>query len=240
MQCDIIHRRSDVPIELVFFLMGAGFEVDLIEVTGDRRPDDGGEGVAIFAVSTITRSDLDMLMTLAERRPFLMARRIPASMRVEVLNAGAAECLEFPAQLAELAIRLRRDARERAEARAARATAHFACGDVLFDVNARTLTHADGRRVALTPMECRLLALLAESANSPVSRDRIDAELGRLPTRGISRAIDVTVSAVRQRLKSVDAPCVINTVRNRGYVMDGAWRTTRPPAPSPRGGADAT
>jgi len=74
----------------------------------------------------------------------------------------------------------------------------------------------DGEAVTLTAAEFALLALLAQARGRILSRDEIMRELHGIEADIYSRAIDVMVSRLRQKLQR---PELIRTVRGAGYQL---------------------
>ncbi|MCP4076459.1 MAG: response regulator transcription factor [Gammaproteobacteria bacterium] len=72
----------------------------------------------------------------------------------------------------------------------------------------------DNQLVDLTSAEYRLLLLLANQPDRVFSRDDIMLELNGIDADIYSRAIDILISRLRQKLKPLD---VIKTIRSRGY-----------------------
>ena len=72
----------------------------------------------------------------------------------------------------------------------------------------------DNQLVDLTSAEYRLLLLLANQPDRVFSRDDIMLELNGIDADIFSRAIDILISRLRQKLKPLD---VIKTIRSQGY-----------------------
>jgi OmpR family response regulator RpaB len=72
----------------------------------------------------------------------------------------------------------------------------------------------DNQLVDLTSAEYRLLLLLANQPDRVFSRDDIMLELNGIDADIYSRAIDILISRLRQKLKPLD---VIKTIRSQGY-----------------------
>jgi len=89
----------------------------------------------------------------------------------------------------------------------------FEIGDIRIDLNKKTV-EKNGRNVDITSSEFNLLALLIQNQDRVFSRDDIMHELRGIDTHIYSRAIDVLVSRLRQKLQR---PELIRTVRGAGY-----------------------
>jgi two-component system, OmpR family, response regulator len=88
------------------------------------------------------------------------------------------------------------------------------------DTTTRTLTDAEGKEVALSGAEYRLLAVLLSSANRVLSRAQLTELLRGREADPFDRSIDVRVSRLRQILgDDARAPQIIKTVYGEGYVV---------------------
>ncbi|MDE5413481.1 response regulator transcription factor [Alkalihalobacterium chitinilyticum] len=78
-----------------------------------------------------------------------------------------------------------------------------------------------GKELSLTNNECKLLHMLMKNPNQVLSRDQMIAELYPNDEKEITwRTIDVHVRNLREKLRKVDAPDCIQTVRGMGYQFD--------------------
>ena len=89
----------------------------------------------------------------------------------------------------------------------------FEIGDIRIDLN-KKMVEINGQNVDITSSEFSLLALLIQSQDRVFSRDDIMLELRGIDAHIYSRAIDVLVSRLRQKLQR---PELIRTVRGAGY-----------------------
>jgi DNA-binding response OmpR family regulator len=85
------------------------------------------------------------------------------------------------------------------------------------DKAARNVT-VDGVAVELTSMDFELLVILAQRAGKKISRDEILNQLRGIDAAILTRAVDIMVSRLRQKLgDSVKPPRFIQTVWGMGY-----------------------
>lgn len=85
------------------------------------------------------------------------------------------------------------------------------------DKAARSVT-VDGVAVELTSMEFELLVILAQRAGKKISRDEILNQLRGIDAAILTRAVDIMVSRLRQKLgDSLKPPRFIQTVWGMGY-----------------------
>jgi len=92
-------------------------------------------------------------------------------------------------------------------------------GDTKLDRNFHTLVR-DGKSVALTALEFRLLWFLAEAEGRLLTRAQILEHVWN-DTSGVpTRVVDVHVAALRKKISEVDAPLDLSSVRGIGYRLD--------------------
>jgi two-component system, OmpR family, response regulator len=96
----------------------------------------------------------------------------------------------------------------------------FSFGGWRLDTVSRTLTNDEGREVALSGAEYRLLAVLLGSGNRVLTRAQLTELLRGRDADPFDRSIDVRVSRLRQILgDDARAPQIIKTVYGEGYVI---------------------
>ena len=96
----------------------------------------------------------------------------------------------------------------------------FSFGRWRLDTVTRTLTNGEGREVALSGAEYRLLAVLLGSGNRVLTRAQLTELLRGRDADPFDRSIDVRVSRLRQILgDDARAPQIIKTVYGEGYVI---------------------
>jgi hypothetical protein len=86
----------------------------------------------------------------------------------------------------------------------------------VIDVAARELV-LDGRRVALTPLECDLLGYLRDRAGRPVARETLLRDVWGYDWTGGANVVEVAVSGLRRKLG--DRAAALETVRGVGYRL---------------------
>jgi two-component system OmpR family response regulator len=96
----------------------------------------------------------------------------------------------------------------------------FSFGGWRLNTVTRTLTNEEGREVALSGAEYRLLAVLLGSGNRVLTRAQLTELLRGRDADPFDRSIDVRVSRLRQILgDDARAPQIIKTVYGEGYVI---------------------
>jgi two-component system alkaline phosphatase synthesis response regulator PhoP len=86
----------------------------------------------------------------------------------------------------------------------------------VLDENARELV-LDGRRVALTKLECDVLGYLRERERQPVAREALLRDVWGYEWTGGSNVVEVAVSGLRRKLG--DRAAALETVRGVGYRL---------------------
>jgi DNA-binding response OmpR family regulator len=145
--------------------------------------------------------------------------------RVLGLEVGADDYVVKPFSLAELVSRVRALLRRRELDRVGAKTT-VAAGDLRIDLVRQEAT-VDGRSVALTPAELRLLTRLAGEPGRAFSRDELMEALWDVETSGASRACDTHVLNLRRKLDG--AAIAIETVRGFGYRLRALERLSGNP-----------
>ncbi|HIU16915.1 MAG TPA: response regulator transcription factor [Candidatus Avidesulfovibrio excrementigallinarum] len=209
----------------------------------------GTEGLKKLAAPTAELVILDVMLpekngfeVLAELRALPASRHLPVIMltargddvdRVVGLEMGADDYLPKPFNPRELLARIRAVLR-RATPPAGQPPAPVV--DVRLDEGAMR-AYIQGRSVALTGQECRLLKLLLATPGELVPRERLYREVfGRAPMP-FERGLDMQVSRLRKKLGRTDNGSErILAVRGEGYLYVLEGQKTPPAAPQARDG----
>jgi two-component system OmpR family response regulator len=204
------------------YLQRQGFRVDV---------GDGGAALDRFR-SRFGEPDLIVLDLMMPGEDGLsICRRIRATSRVPVLmltaraeevdrivglEMGADDYLAKPFNPRELAARIRAILR-RAEP-APLEHKRFALADLVIDLDARSVSQANGARLDLTSAEFELLECFVTRPGRVLSREQLmDWTRGRRADP-LDRTIDVQVSRLRKKIETGDET-LIKTVRNAGYLL---------------------
>jgi two-component system, OmpR family, response regulator len=96
----------------------------------------------------------------------------------------------------------------------------FCFGGWRLDTVTRTLSNSEGRELALSGAEYRLLAVLLGAGNRVLTRAQLTELLRGRDADPFDRSIDVRVSRLRQIIgDDARAPQIIKTVYGEGYVI---------------------
>ena len=171
------------------------------------------DGLAV--IRAVRRTDRTPIVVLSARGT--------TSDRIAGLTEGADDYLPKPFSPAELVIRVRRvleraDSGRQAAIPVPPSTEPLRHRDLALDPDRHEVTVA-GRRVDLTAVEFRLLAVLLRSGGRVLSRDQLlDAVYGRDGSDVLDRTIDAHVCRLRDKLgDDADRPRYVATVRGAGY-----------------------
>jgi two-component system, OmpR family, response regulator RegX3 len=203
-------------------LQSEGFDVDVISDGNDAvdAPVEDFDAI-VLDVMLPGRSGVDVCRQIRSRStvPILMlTARTTELDRVVGLEVGADDYVPKPFSMAELKARidtiLRRQQMERA-----RAPAVLKVGPLELDLLTQSVS-VDGRPVALTATEFRLLALLARQPERTVSRRQIMEHLWRSEHVGDTRTLDAHVKNLRRKIEpDPGRPQLLATVRGIGYQL---------------------
>jgi two-component system response regulator RegX3 len=150
----------------------------------------------------------------------MLTARTGVTERILGLEVGADDYLGKPFSMPELLARVRAILRRRDLDRQNPEPAPGLDVDGLhLDLFARTLT-VDGRPVPVTPMEFRLLALLAGQPGHTFTRDEISRHLWQRRHTPDDRACDTHVKNIRQKIETDPVrPQRLVSVRGIGYLL---------------------
>jgi DNA-binding response OmpR family regulator len=137
--------------------------------------------------------------------------------RIVGLELGADDYVPKPFNPRELLARMRAVLRR---GRHKASQERISVGSLEIDVPGHTAIY-DGRTIALTSFEFRLLSVLAQRAGETVPREELaSAVKGGEYDPSVDRSLDVHVSHLRQKLgDDAREPRMIRTVRGKGYVL---------------------
>ncbi len=153
------------------------------------------------------RSDLPVIMLTA---------RGDVMDRVVGLELGADDYLPKPFEPRELVARINNVLKRSRSTVVAARVLRFEGIEIDLE---RQQIRVQGKETILTNMEYRLLTLLAESPARPFSRDEILNALRGIDADLYTRAVDIQISRLRQKLKPLDP---IKTVWGAGYSFVAA------------------
>lgn len=134
--------------------------------------------------------------------------------RLQLLEAGADDCMTEPLSEKELAVRLRVLLR-----RASRLHHRLHLGDLELDL-VRRRAMRQGKLILLTTREFAVLECLLRHAGQPVSRTRIlEAVWNNEAHSTATNIVDVYINYLRAKVDRDFEPKLIHTVYGLGYVL---------------------
>jgi two-component system KDP operon response regulator KdpE len=151
----------------------------------------------------------------------VLSARAEDSDKIEALDAGADDYLTKPFSVGELMARLRTTERHLSYQQAGQApeTSIFVNGDLRIDYAAGTVDLA-GEQVKLTPIEFRLLCLLARNAGRVLTHQRILSEVWGTPDDRDLASLRVFMGSLRKKIERGPHPTrFIQTHVGVGYQM---------------------
>ena len=195
----------------------------------------GAEGERLLAevqpdllILDIMLPDADGLVFCAQLRPrsqvpiILLSASQRQADRVLGLKLGADDFVSKPFDIQELTARieavLRRAAPEAQRANGGQEHAQ-SLGMLMID-RSRRQASVGGRALDLTPTEFQILGLMASRPGEVFSRQELASTLWGERDMSHSRAIDVHIRLLRQKLEDVPQAPAISTVWGYGYKLD--------------------
>ncbi len=161
-----------------------------------------------FTVCKEIRKDNDIPIIMLTARGEVMDRIVG-------LELGADDYLAKPFEPRELVARMTTILKRLGQPAGRQGILRF--GSLAVDIDLRQAT-LDGHELPLSSGEYQLLELLVKHPGQTFSRDEIMNHLRGTETEIYSRAIDILVSRLRQKLKPQS---FIRTIRSRGYCFVG-------------------
>ena len=139
--------------------------------------------------------------------------------KIEALDAGADDYLTKPFSVAELLARLRATQRRLAYLAAGNTDAVFRNGDLVIDY-AAGCAYLAGQELKLTPIEYRLLCLLAQNVGKILTHKYITQKIWGIGWENNIASLRVFMATLRKKLEtSQDSPTYIQTQIGVGYRM---------------------
>ena len=217
----VIEDDAEVRRLIEAYGMAMGWEVTTAAdgASGLSALQDGTIDVVVLDVLLPDQTGWDVLRSIREHSDvyvIMLTALGTEADRIEGLTRGADDYVVKPFSPGELLARCRALLRRpRTEAARAGGTAPA----VGLSINAeRFEVLQDGRAIALTALEFRLLATLAGHPGRVFTREQLVADAFGGEYEGYDRVIDVHIGQIRKKLgDNAGAPRYIETVRGIGY-----------------------
>ena len=205
-------------------LRAKGFQVD-VALGGERGLEAALEGGHALIVLDLRMRDVNGLVILRQvmrarpQQPVLvLSAASDVEVKVRCLELGAVDFVAKPFELAELVARVGSHLRRHAQAQApAPPERHLRAGRLTLDLLRRSVDRGDGgAAVTLSEREFGVLRHLMARAGRPCTREELLADVWEMDFDPQTNVVDVYVHRLREKLGAG----VIQTVRNRGYVLE--------------------
>lgn len=176
--------------------------------------------MVILDVMLPGKDGFTVLREMRERYPevpvIMLTARSEDIDKVLGLEMGADDYLAKPFNVRELAARVKAVSRRSAASQ----KAQLRRGDFLLDLQGRRVWKA-GREISLTAREFDVLALMFRNRGTVFTRERLLEACWGYDYLGDSRAVDVLVSRLREKVEDdPESPMVIRTRRGVGYYCE--------------------
>lgn len=148
------------------------------------------------------------------KRILVLTPREAKQQRLEAIEAGADDFIFSPIQISELESRIEvLEARRRA-----RQGTQLSYGPLKMDLSLRRVER-EGRQIALTPTEFRILEILLREHEQIVTRRMLCESLWNPEWEGVTNVIEVHINRLRTKLNRHEKVELIHTVRGQGYTL---------------------
>lgn len=155
----------------------------------------------------------------AETPIIVISARDEDTDKIDALDAGADDYLTKPFSVAELLARLRSTQRRLTHLAAGNADAVFRNGELLIDY-AAGCAYLSGQQLKLTPIEYRLLCLLAQNVGKVLTHKYITQKIWGAGWENNIASLRVFMATLRKKLETgPDSPAYIQTHIGVGYRM---------------------
>ena len=148
----------------------------------------------------------------------VISARSQALDRVISLEKGAHDYMTKPIELRELLLRMRRMMSTQVASASPNDTI-WAFGDIRVDQALRAIITSNGsKNVPITAMEFKLLRIFTSRAGRVVDRAELAKVIG-VRSVEVSRALDISVSRLRKKLRDSGYEVNLRSVRGSGYLF---------------------
>ncbi len=148
----------------------------------------------------------------------VISARSQALDRVISLEKGAHDYMTKPIELRELLLRMRRMMATQTITTSPNETV-WAFGEIKVDQALRAIIPANGgKNVPITAMEFKLLRMFTTRAGRVVDRAELAKVIG-VRSVEVSRALDISVSRLRKKLRDAGYEVNLRSVRGSGYLF---------------------
>jgi DNA-binding response OmpR family regulator len=221
----VVEDDAVVAETLTLYLQRAGFDVVVARdgMSGLRLARERGVALVVLDLMIPAMSGHEVCRRLRAESavPILMlTARASEDDRVAGLELGADDYVCKPFSPREVVARVQALLR-RSSAEPSAPPAPLRVGRLEVDLFARQ-ARLDGRPVALTPTEFRLLEALARHPGRAFTRDELVARAFGPDFEGLDRTVDVHITNLRRKIEPGPEPRYVLTVHGVGYRLASA------------------
>ena len=200
-----------------YTVVAAGTAAEAVQLAATQNPDiilldlglPDGDGVEV----------IEKVRLWTETPIIVISARDEDTDKIEALDAGADDYLTKPFSVAELLARLRSTQRRLTHLAAGNTEAVFRNGELVIDYAAGCAWLA-GQELKLTPIEYRLLCLLAQNVGKVLTHKYITQKIWGVGWENNIASLRVFMATLRKKLDaSPDSPNYIQTHIGVGYRM---------------------
>jgi DNA-binding response OmpR family regulator len=156
----------------------------------------------------------------AGSRCLVLSVRDQPEDRIRALSIGADDFVTKPAEIEEVFLRIRNILANRRSLSVSVNPSIIDLQGIKVDLVSRALLNRNMQPGAdLTETELSLLQILTDSIGRVVSKEALFESIHGRPYTSSTRSLDVSISRLRLKLKSVDAGAEIRSVRQAGYIL---------------------
>ncbi|AIQ63984.1 PhoB family transcriptional regulator [Paenibacillus stellifer] len=135
--------------------------------------------------------------------------------KIAGLDSGADDYIPKPFDIEELLARMRSLFRRSGSVQSSRV---LRCADLELDVDGRTVTRG-GTVIEVTKREFEILQALMENMGRAMTREMLMETIWGYDSEVETKAVDVYISYIRNKIDEPGRPSLIHTLRGLGYVM---------------------
>ena len=200
-----------------YAVIAAGTAAEAVQLAATQNPD-----VILLDLGLPDADGVEVIEKIrlwTETPIIVISARDEDTDKIEALDAGADDYLTKPFSVAELLARLRSTQRRLTHLAAGNTEAVFRNGDLVIDY-AAGCAYMAGQPLKLTPIEYRLLCLLAQNVGKVLTHKYITQKIWGVGWENNIASLRVFMATLRKKLEAApDSPAYIQTHIGVGYRM---------------------